>query len=73
MTYERVTVVLNEDEMAKLRRIAQSELRRPRDQAAYILRLFLREGLPPSIHQPTTGPDAMQHNIGGCAKESTAA
>ena len=37
MAYERVTVVLNEHDMAKLRDVAQREFRRPRDQAAYML------------------------------------
>lgn len=41
MTYERVTVVLTQDEMQRLRGIAQRELRRPRDQAAYLLRSVL--------------------------------
>ena len=41
MTYERVTIVLTEHEMQALRNIAQQELRRPRDQAAYILRNVL--------------------------------
>lgn len=41
MTYERVTLVLTEHEMQELRRLAQRELRRPRDQAAYIIRRVL--------------------------------
>jgi hypothetical protein len=41
MTYERVTVVLTEHEMEKLRKVAQRELRRPRDQAAFLLRRAL--------------------------------
>ncbi len=48
MTYERVTVVLSEYEMNELRKIARSELRRPRDQAAYLLRrVLLGEGNAP--------------------------
>ena len=38
IVYERITVVLTEHEMKKLRMLAQRELRRPRDQAAYIIR-----------------------------------
>lgn len=39
--FERVTIVLTGDEMARLRKLAQCELRRPRDQATYILRSVL--------------------------------
>ena len=42
MVYERVTIVLSETDMAKLRDMEQRELRRPRDQAAYILAQILR-------------------------------
>ena len=46
MTYETVTVVLSQHEMGRLRALAQRELRKPKDQAAYLLRNVLQsEGL----------------------------
>ena len=44
MTYQRVTVVLTEDEMCVLRRLAQRDLRRPSAQASFILREALSNG-----------------------------
>ena len=41
--YERVTIVLTKQEFDQLNRIARLELRRPRDQAAYMLRCLLRD------------------------------
>jgi len=41
MTYERVTIVLTDIEMQGLRKLAQQELRRPRDHAVYLLRNIL--------------------------------
>ena len=41
MTYETVTVVLSQHEMGRLRALAQRELRKPKDQAAYLLRNVL--------------------------------
>jgi hypothetical protein len=46
MTYERFTVVLTEPEMKILRKLAQKELRRPRDQATYLLRTALLDATP---------------------------
>lgn len=43
MTYARLTLVLNEHEMQALRRLAKQELRRPRDQVAYIVRNVLQQ------------------------------
>jgi hypothetical protein len=41
MANERMTIVLNELEASRLRSIAQSSLRQPRDQARFILRQAL--------------------------------
>lgn len=43
MIYEKITLVLTQDEMDALRKIAQSELRKPKDQAAYMLRKLIAE------------------------------
>lgn len=43
MSYERLTLVLTEQEMQELRRLAKQELRKPRDQVAYILRGVLQQ------------------------------
>lgn len=51
MTYERITVVLTDQEMSKVRKLAQQELRRPRDQIAYMVKQVL-EGNPISGYQP---------------------
>ena len=45
--YSRLTLVLTKNEMEQLRRVAQMELRRPRDQAKRILL--------DAIRQPTAG------------------
>lgn len=54
MTYERFTIVLTEPEMKILRKLAQQDLRRPRDQATYLLRTaLLREPFTESVtHSP---------------------
>ena len=49
-SYERLTVVLNESEMQQLRQAARADLRRPSDQARYLLRLAL--GLAAATNEP---------------------
>ena len=41
MRNERLTLVLSQGEMEALRRAAQAELRRPREQARYLVRVGL--------------------------------
>lgn len=56
MTYETITISLPETYMQRLRRIAQQELRKPKDQAAYILRnsLLQTTSLNANTHSAST-------------------
>jgi hypothetical protein len=56
MIYDSITITLTQDEMNILRRMAQTELRKPKDQAAYMLRTMLKKddseaqaGIEPSL------------------------
>ena len=46
MTYKRITVPLDQETWSELQRIAQHELRNPREQASYLLRTILLQSAP---------------------------
>lgn len=62
MTYNKMTLVLTEDEMRELRKLASKNLRRPRDQVRYMVQTAT--GLTPGtnkndctgqVYEATTG------------------
>ncbi len=63
MSYRTMTIVLSDDEVNALRRSAEVDLRRPRDQARYLVRQAL--GL---VDKP---PNEGKHNGAGTALGSS--
>jgi hypothetical protein len=65
MSYRTMTIVLSDDEVNALRRSAEVDLRRPRDQARYLVRQAL--GLaekPPATEKHNGAAQAVTGNCG---------
>lgn len=64
MSYRTMTIVLSEDEVNALRRSAEVDLRRPRDQARYLVRQALGLAEKPATATKHNGAEVRQDITG---------